>query len=104
MKAVKKRNLVILGIIIAIALIILTVFVLSYRTITVVSGKQYVDHCPRIARPGQEVTIKTVDVSDGEINVSGVDGDYIRPGVFQFTMPGKNVRIKVSVFAYADGA
>ena len=99
-----RRSLIIIGIIISIAAVILTVFVLSYRTITVVSGKQYVDHCPRIARPRQEVIINTVDVSDGEIDVSGVAGDYIRPGTFLFTMPDHKVKIKISVYAYADGA
>lgn len=100
----KKRNLIIIGVLISIALIILIVFVMSYRTITVVSGKQFVDRFPKIARPGQEVTITTAVVSDGEIYVNGVDGDYIRPGVYVFTMPDRNVKIKVNVTAYADGA
>lgn len=100
----KKRNLIIIGILICIAATILIVFVMSYRTITVVSGKQFVDHCPKIARIGQEVTVTTAVVTDGEIDVNGADGDYVRPGVYVFTMPDRNVEIKVHVTAYADGA
>ncbi len=100
----KKRNLIIIGVLVGIAAILLIVLVMSYRTITVVSGKQFVDHCPRIARPGHEVTVTTAVVSDGEIYVNGVDGDYVRPGVYVFIMPDRNVKIKVNVTAYADGA
>ena len=100
----KKRILIIAGAVILAAAIILIVFVASFKTITVTSGKQFVDRCPRIARPGQEVKITTAVVSDGEIYVNGVDGDYVRPGVYVFTMPDRNVRIKVNVIAYADGA
>ena len=68
------------------------------------SGRQFVETCPRRARPGQEVTVTTAVVSDGEIYVNGVDGRYVRPGVFVFTMPEEDVRLKVTVIAFPDGA
>ena len=100
----KKKAFTIIGILLAVLLIALIVFGVSFRRITVVSGKQFVDHCPRFARPGKEVSITTAVVSDGEIYVNGADGDYVRPGVFVFTMPDENVRIRVTVVAYPDGA
>ena len=50
------------------------------------------------------VTVTTAVVSDGEIYVNGVDGRYVRPGVFVFTMPEEDVRLKVTVIAFPDGA
>ena len=69
-----------------------------------VSGGRFVDECPRYARPGQEVTVTTAVVSDGEICVSGADGDYVRPGVYVFTMPDEDVHLTVTVIAFPDGA
>ncbi|MBO6014690.1 MAG: hypothetical protein J6P48_04395 [Oscillospiraceae bacterium] len=100
----KKKLLMSVGILLAVLLIALAVFAISFRRITVVSGKEFVDHCPRFARPGREVTVTTAVISDGEIYVSGADGDYVRPGVFVFTMPDENVRLKVTVIAFPDGA
>ena len=100
----KKKLLIAAGVLLAALLIVFVVLNVSFRKITVVSGKQFVDECPRFARPGQEVTITTAVVSDGEIYVNGADGDYVRPGVYVFTMPDEDVRIKVTVVAYRDGA
>lgn len=99
-----KKRIIIIAIILFIFLSAFIVLNVSFRKITVVSGKEFVDHCPRYAHPGQEVTITTAVVSDGEIYVNGADGEYIRPGVYVFTMPDTDVRIKVSVRAYPDGA
>ena len=100
----KKKVLAAAGIVLAVLLIALIVFGLSFRRITVVSGNQYIDQCPRFARPGKEVTVTTAVVSDGEIYVSGAGGDYVRPGVYVFTMPHENVRLRVTVSSYPDGA
>ena len=43
-------------------------------------------------------------MSDGEIYVNGVDGRYVRPGVFVFTMPEEDVDLRVTVIAFPDGA
>ncbi|MBR5093799.1 MAG: hypothetical protein IK095_01765 [Oscillospiraceae bacterium] len=100
----KKKILAILCALLAILAIALIVLNVSFRKIAVVSGEQFVDKCPRYARPGQEVTITTAVVSDGEIYVNGVDGRYVRPGVYVFTMPDEDVAIKVTVIAFRDGA
>lgn len=100
----KKKLIAALAAMLVIVLIALAVLSFSFRKITVVSGKQYVDECPRRARPGQEVTVTTVVVSDGEIYVSGADGAWVRPGVYVFTMPDEDVDLKVTVIAFPDGA
>ena len=80
------------------------VFNFAFRKITVVSGKQFIDECPRYARPGQQVTVTTAVVSDGEIYVNGADGRYVQPGVYVFTMPNGDVELKVTVIANPNGA
>ena len=100
----KKKILAIAAILLAVLLIALIVLNVSYRKITVVSGAQFVDRCPRFARPGEEVTVTTSVISDGEIYVNGVDGRYVRPGVYVFTMPEEDVSLKVTVIAFRDGA
>ena len=103
----KKRILIITAavlVLLAIALAAFAAYRATHRPITVVSGKQYVDECPGYARPGQEVTVTTVVVTDAEIYVNGVDGTYTRPGVYQFIMPDEDVELKVTVISYKDGA
>ena len=100
----KKKVIVIVCLVLALALAGLLIFQSSYRKITVVSGKQFVDECPRYARPGQEVTVTTAVVSDGEIYVNGTDGSYVRPGVYVFTMPDEDVQLKITVIANPHGA
>lgn len=100
----KKKLLIAAGAVLAIALIALAVLNLCFAKITVVSGQRYVDHCPRWARPGSEVTVTTVVVTDAEIYVNGADGQYVRPGVYVFTMPDEDVALKVTVISYPDGA
>ena len=100
----KKKLLIALAAALLVLLIALAVLNLFFGKITVVSGKQFVDRCPRYARPGQEVTVTTVVVSDGEIFVNGADGAYVQPGVYKFTMPDGDVQLKVTVIAYPDGA
>ena len=100
----KKGILILLVSLLVILMIALAVLNTSFRTITVVSGEQYIDKCPRYARPGQEVTVTTAVVSDGEIYVNGADGEYQRPGVYVFTMPDEDVQIRVTVVADPNGA
>ena len=100
----KKKLIKAACILLAVLLIALLVMNAAFRRITVTSGSQFVDKCPRLARPGQEVTVTTAVVSDGEIYVNGVDGRYVRPGVFVFTMPEEDVELRVSVIAFPDGA
>ena len=100
----KKKILMILGAALAVLLIVLVVLNVSYRRISVISGKQFVHECPRFARPGQEVTVTPSVVCDGEIYVNGADGAYVQPGVYVFTMPDADVQLKVTVIAFPDGA
>ena len=46
----------------------------------------------------------TAVMSDGEIYVNGTDGEYMRPGVYVFTMPDEDVQLKVTVIAYSNRA
>ncbi|MBQ6464819.1 MAG: hypothetical protein IJJ43_00945 [Oscillospiraceae bacterium] len=100
----KKKLWIVVGAVLAVLLIALVVLNLSFHKITVTSGRDFVDKCPRYARPGQEVTVTTAVVSDGEIYVNGADGSYVRPGVYVFTMPDEDVRLTVTVIAFRDGA
>lgn len=100
----KKKLFLALAVVLVMALIAFAVLNVAYRKITVVSGEKYVDHCPRYARPGQEVTVTTAVVTDAEIYVNGADGEYVRPGVYVFTMPNEDVSLKVTVIAFPDGA
>ena len=67
----KKKHWITVGIVLAVLLIGVLLLSGSFRRITVVSGAQFIDRCPRLARPGQEVTVTTAVVSDGEIYVNG---------------------------------
>ena len=100
----KKRIWIIIAVILAVLMTALIMLRVSCRRITVVSGKQFVDKCPAYAFPGQEVTVTTAVVSDGDIFVNGADGSYIRPGVYVFTMPDEDVQLKVTILAYPGGA
>ena len=100
----KKTIIIIICLILAIVLIGLVVLNVSYRKITVVSGKQHVFKCPRYARPGQEVTVETAVVCDAELYVNGVDGEFKSPGRYVFTMPDEDVELKVTVIAFRGGA
>lgn len=100
----KKKLLIAVALVLAVLLLALVVLNVAFRKITVVSGKQFVHKYPRYARPGQEVTVETSVVSDAEIYVNGVNGKYIRPGVYVFTMPDEDVNLKVTVIAFRGGA
>ena len=99
-----RRKVLIIGTVLAVLLLALGVFLLSFRSITVVSGADLIDRCPRFARPGREVTVTTAVVSDGEIYLNGVDGAYVRPGEYVFVMPDADVRLKVYGIADPYGA
>ena len=100
----KKKHWITVGIVLAVLLIGVLLLSGSFRRITVVSGAQFIDRCPRLARPGQEVTVTTAVVSDGEIYVNGADGKCVRPGVYIFTMPDADVQLRLTVVADPNGA
>ena len=100
----KKKIVIVISVVLAALLLAFIVLQVSFRKITVISGKDLVDGCPRFARPGHEVTVTTAVVSDGEIYVSGVNGDYAEPGVYVFIMPDQDVQLSVYVIANPNGA
>ena len=100
----KKKLLIAVALVLVLVVLALVVLNVCFRKITVVSGKQFVHKYPRYARPGQEVTVMTSVVSDAEIYVNGVDGRYVRPGEYVFTMPDEDVQLKVTVIAFRGGA
>ena len=100
----KKKLLIALCVLWALVLIAVLVLNLAFCRIRVVSGRDLVDECPRWARPGREVTVTTAVVDDGELYVSGVDGRFVRPGVYVFTMPDGDVQLRLNVVACPDGA
>ena len=100
----KKKLMIALCVMLLIVLIAFAVLNFTFRKITVVSGKDNVWKCPHYARPGQEVTVMTSVVQDAEIYVNGVDGKYVRPGVYVFTMPNEDVQLKVTVISFRYGS
>ena len=57
--------------------------------------------CPTRAKPGQLVTVETVSVTDADLYCY-LDGVELKPtseGIYQFTMPEKDVEIKVVVIS-----
>ncbi|MBQ4491458.1 MAG: hypothetical protein II965_09470 [Pyramidobacter sp.] len=100
----KKKALRVIAAVLVLVVLGLLVFSVSFRKITVISGKDLVDKCPSFARPGQEVTVTTAVVADGELYLNGVDGEFVRPGVFVFTMPDEDVQLKLHVVANPNGS
>lgn len=102
----KRKTIWIVAAAVVIIALIAAGFVLfsGKHRIRVISGERFVDTCPKYAKPGDTVTVTTVVVSDGEIYVNGVDGRFVRPGVFEFQMPDGDVDLKVTVIAFPDGA
>ena len=69
--------------------------------ITVGSGADLVDRCPRRAEADETVTVTTAVISDGDLHVR-VNGDpafgtFVQDGVYEFVMPACDVEITASV-------
>ncbi len=99
----KKRLIVWIGLLLAL-LMCTALLGCSRHRITVISGEKFVFKCPKSARTGDTVTVETSVVSDAELYVNGVDGKFIRPGEYQFTMPDHDVELKVTVIAFEGGS
>ena len=99
-----RKWIVWMGLLLIVFMICTAVLFSGYRRITVISGDRFVHKCPKYAKPGQTVTVMTSVISDGELYVNGVDGKYVRPGVYVFTMPDEDVQIKVTVISNPNGA
>ena len=73
-----------------------------YR-INIVGGEDLVISCPKSAKSGETVTVKTTTVTDGwlELRVTGAEVTAVQGDLFQFTMPRQNVEVRV-VFAWDE--
>ena len=74
--------------------------------ITLEDSSHVVIDCPEAAKTGDTVTVKTMDMADGEvvIEVNGSDiGTWEDYGVYTFTMPDEDVEIRarISTAGYA---
>ena len=99
----KKKLIVWIGLLLAL-LMCMVLLGCSRHRITVISGEKFIHKCPKSARTGETVTVMTSVVSDAELYVNGVDGKFILPGEYQFTMPDHDVELKVTVIAFPNGA
>ena len=102
-----RKTWIVMGCLLLTVMIALTATLISgigRHRITVISGEKFVHKCPKSARTGETVTVMTSVVSDAELYVNGVDGKFIRPGEYQFTMPDHDVELKVTVIAFPNGA
>lgn len=65
--------------------------------IRIVGAKDLVESCPETAKAGETVTVTTLDVTDGdkEITVSGVEGTAVNGFEYQFVMPDHDVEVRV---------
>lgn len=100
----RRKLIVLMGLLLAALMMCTVLFFATYHRITVISGEKFVHDCPRFAKSGTTVTVMTSVVSDAELYVNGVDGQFIRPGEYQFTMPDHDVDLKVTVIAFPNGA
>lgn len=68
--------------------------------ISIVSGADLLDTCPKRAEAGETVTVLTMVVTDGDMHVR-VNGDpdfgrFVRDGEYEFVMPAEDVEISIS--------
>lgn len=100
----RKRWIVWTGLLLAVLLTGTILVGCSRHRVTVISGEKFVQKCPKHAKTGETVIVMTSVVSDGELYVNGVEGQFVRPGEFRFVMPDHDVELKVTVVAFPDGA
>ena len=100
----RRKLIVLMGLLLAALMMCTVLFFATYHRITVISGEKFVYKCPKSARTGDTVTVETSVISDGELYVNGVEGAFLRPGEYQFTMPDHDVELKVTVVAFPGGS
>jgi len=67
--------------------------------ITVASGEEYVDHCPKAAKAGEVVHVQVLFVTDADMHIS-INGDeeygsFAEDEGYEFIMPKEDVRIDI---------
>lgn len=93
--------------IIIIFLVLLTVFLFtSVRFITIAGATDLIDSCPRIAVVGSTVTVRTVSVTDGwlDVSCSGAKVEVVQGDMFTFVMPRENVEVRTKFVSDEFGA
>ena len=60
-------------------------------------GTDLITSCPKFARTGDWVEVETVSVTDGWLEISGVNGDFENENLYVFIMPDDDVYLKVWV-------
>lgn len=92
---------------IIILVLICIVFALtSVRFIRITGATDLIVSCPGIAVTGSTVTVRTVTVTDGWIDVScsGADMEVVQEDLFRFVMPRQNVRVRARFISDEFGA
>ena len=74
----------------------------SIHKIRITSGENLVDECPKSAKAGETVTVRTLSITDGWIDFScSEDVERIDETMYQFIMPDHDVTIRIS--AHSNG-
>ena len=69
------------------------------HSIKVVSGEEYLEECPKSAKAGDTVRVRTAIVLDADVYLNGnddLDIQYVN-GVYEFIMPDHDVELEITV-------
>ena len=91
-----KRKMIVGTAVILFLALCLGVFIGTYR-VRLGGATDLVISCPRRARAGQTVSVRTKDVTDGwvEVTASGEDVAAVQGDLFEFVMPEHAVDVRV---------
>ncbi len=68
--------------------------------ISVISGEEFLDSCPKTAKTGETVTVYTMFVTDADLDLYAADSTEVvrvREGVYEFVMPDHDVKLRITV-------
>ena len=91
---------------IIIPLPLLIIFALTSVRLIDTGSSSLIVSCPRIAVVGSTVTVRTVCVTDGwlEVSCSGAEMETVQEDLYRFVMPGENVRVRARFVSDETGA
>ena len=71
----------------------------GYHRITISEGDEDLVKCKSFARTGDVVEFETVTVTDADlyVNVSDVEVECVREGLYRFVMPDQDVEINITI-------
>ena len=92
--------------IIIIPLLLLIIFALTSVRFISTGSTDLIVSCPKIAVVGSTVTVRTVSVTDGwlEVSCSGADMETVQEDLYRFVMPRGNVRVRARFVSDEFGA